>query len=221
MTGGSSVAAHYPAIWRALGRLGPAAATGLGLPAVAGPGVVLAGSCADQTRVQLRHFAASHPLLDLDVEAALHGHDVVGPALEWAGRHLPIGPVAIATSATPEAVERLQSKWAVGRVAACCEELLGRIAAGLRDSGVRRFVIAGGETSGAVLQHLRIERLTVGPFAGPSLPLALDVTDDRPPVVLCLKSGKLAGLDAFTVALEAMTRGSLAREAKTAPGGMQ
>ena len=120
-----------------------------------------------------------------------------------------------------EAVERLQSKWAVGRVAACCEELLGRIAAGLRDSGVRRFVIAGGETSGAVLQHLRIERLTVGPFAGPSLPLALDVTDDRPPVVLCLKSGKLAGLDAFTVALEAMTRGSLAREATTAPGGMQ
>jgi uncharacterized protein YgbK (DUF1537 family) len=72
---------------------------------------------------------------------------------------------------------------------------------------VRRFVIAGGETSGAVLQHLRVERVTVGPFAGPSLPLALDVTDDRPPVMLCLKSGKLGAIDAFGVALDAMARG--------------
>jgi uncharacterized protein YgbK (DUF1537 family) len=221
MTGGSSIAAHYPPIWRALGRLGPAAATALGLPAIDGPGVVLAGSCADQTRAQLRHFAASHPLLDLDVEAALQGHDVVGPALDWADRHLAGGPVAISTSATPDAVERLQSQWSVARVAACCEELLGRIAAGLREAGVRRFVIAGGETSGAVLQHLRTKRVTVGPFAGPSLPLALDVTDDRPPVILCLKSGKLAGLDAFTVALDAMTRGSLPNEATTAPGDMR
>jgi uncharacterized protein YgbK (DUF1537 family) len=212
MTGGSSVAAHYPAIWRELRWLGPAAADH-GLPPVQGPGIVLAGSCADQTRAQLRHFAVSHPLLDLDIEAALQGRDVVGPAIAWAGEHLSRGPVGIATSATPEAVECLQAQWGVARVAACCEDLLGRIAAGLREAGVRRFVIAGGETSGAVLQHLRVERVTVGPFAAPSLPLALDDTDRRPPVILCLKSGKLAGLDAFGVALDAMTRGSRPGEA--------
>ena len=220
MTGGSSVAAHYPAVWRALGWLGPAAAD-KGLPAVAGPGVVLAGSCADQTRTQLRQFAASHPLLDLDVEAALQGDDVIGPAIAWAGERLPRGPVAIATSATPEAVERLQARWGVARVAACCEDLLGRIAAALREVGVRRFVIAGGETSGAVLQHLRVDRVTVGPFAGPALPLALDDTEDRPPVILCLKSGKLAGLDAFDVALEAMRRGSRPVDAATASGDLR
>jgi len=226
MTGGSSVAAHYPAIWRELGWIGRAAAD-QGLPAVAGPGVVLAGSCADQTRAQLREFAASHPLLDLDVEAALQGRDVVGPAIAWAGERLARGPVAVATSATTDAVERLQSHWGVARVAACCEDLLGRIAAGLRAAGVRRFVIAGGETSGAVLQHLRVARVVVGPFAGPSLPLALDdseESDDRPPVILCLKSGKLAGIDAFEVALAAMQRGSrsdAAAGAPPAPGDVQ
>ena len=95
MTGGSSVAAHYPALWRELGWLGPAAADHGGLPAVEGPGVVLAGSCADQTRAQLRYFAASHPLLDLDIEAALQGRDVVGPAIAWAGERLPRGPVGV------------------------------------------------------------------------------------------------------------------------------
>jgi 3-dehydrotetronate 4-kinase len=220
MTGGSSVAAHYPAVWRELGWLG-AAAPDLGLPAVAGPGVVLAGSCADQTRAQLRRFAGAHPLLDLDVEAALQGKDVAGSAIAWAGERQPRGPVAIATSATPEAVQRLQAQWGVAQVAACCENLLGRIAVGLRDAGVRRFVIAGGETSGAVLQHLGIERVTVGPFAGPSLPLALDITDSRPPVILCLKSGKLGEIDAFEVALDRMTRGGAPAAAATTPGDLQ
>jgi uncharacterized protein YgbK (DUF1537 family) len=73
---------------------------------------------------------------------------------------------------------------------------------------VRRFVVAGGETSGAVLTHLHIRRLQVGPFAAPSLPLALDTRDEKDPVAVCLKSGKLAALDAFAVALERMATGS-------------
>jgi len=78
-----------------------------------------------------------------------------------------------------------------------------------------------------VLQHLRVARVVVGPFAGPSLPLALDDSeepDDRPPVILCLKSGKLAGLDAFEVALAAMQRGSRSDAAAgvpPAPGDVQ
>ena len=78
-----------------------------------------------------------------------------------------------------------------------------------------------GETSGAVLAHLGIDRLQVGPFAGPSLPLALDVTSTSTnslsdPLVVCLKSGKLAGLDAFEVALYRMASGGPVVSAATA-----
>ncbi|MEO8280323.1 MAG: 3-oxo-tetronate kinase [Ideonella sp.] len=208
MTGGSSIAAHYPPLWRARGWLG-AGGLPVTLPNVTGPGVVLAGSCAEQTRRQLEHFSMTHPTLTLDLEACSRGADVLADALAWATARLAQQPVAISTSAAPDAVARLQSRLGVAAAAALAEQLLGRIAAGLRDAGVRRFVVAGGETSGAVLEHLGVERLRVGPFAGPSLPLALD--DGRAaadPLILCLKSGKLGPLDAFGVALDAMAAGS-------------
>lgn len=231
MTGGSSLAAHYPALWRQQGLLADEngdgngdgkrarhladeleASAGVTLPPVTGPGVVLAGSCADQTREQLARFGARHPVLALDVDAALRGEDVAGPAIAWARARMDAGPVALATSATPEIVERLQARVGVAAVAACCEGLLGRIAAGLRAAGARRFVIAGGETSGAVLSHLNIDRVAVGPFAAASLPLALDVSAGShatDPLVVCLKSGKLAGPDAFVVALDRMAQGGI------------
>lgn len=97
----------------------------------------------------------------------------------------------------------------MGAAAVLAEQLLCRIAAGLRAAGVRRFVVASGETSGAVLSHLDIERLRLGPFAGPSLPLALDDSrDGADPLVVCQKSGKLAPLDGFSVALARMAAGS-------------
>lgn len=207
MTGGSSIAAHYPALWRQRGWL-PEGSASITLPPVRGPGVVLAGSCADQTRAQLAEFGRTHPVLALDLQAHARGDDVVAAALAWARPHIGKQPVALSTSATPEEVARLQAGLGVAQVAAMAEDLLGRIASGLRDAGVRRFVIAGGETSGAVLQHLGIERLQVGPFAGPSLPLALDTRDPADPLVVCLKSGKLAGIDAFATALKAMAQGT-------------
>lgn len=207
MTGGSSLAAHYPPLWRERGWLA-AGVTPVTLPMVAGPGVVLAGSCAEQTRRQLEHFAVTHPVLALDLEAYSLGHDVVADALAWAVARVSKQPVALSTSAEPAAVELLQARLGVAAAAALAEQLLGRIAAGLRDAGVRRFVVAGGETSGAVLEHLGVERLRVGPFAGPSLPLALDEgRAAADPLILCLKSGKLGPVDAFSVALEAMATG--------------
>ena len=214
MTGGSSPAAHYPALWRLRG-WGGRGNTPAALPPVRGPGVVLAGSCAEQTRRQLAHFEQTHPVLQLDLQAYAGGQDVVAKALAWAQTHLATQPVALSTSAAPDAVAQLQAELGVARVAALAEDLLGRIAHGLREAGVRRFVVAGGETSGAVLAHLGVARLQVGPFAAPSLPLALDTRDAADPLVLCLKSGKLAGLDAFTVALERMASGTPA----TPPAG--
>lgn len=203
MTGGSSIAAHYPRLWRERGLLAEGAPP-VRLPAVAAPGVVLAGSCAEQTRHQLDRFGERHPVLTLDLRRAAAGEDVVAKAIAWAGPRLAEGPIAISTSADPEAVERLQAEFGVAGCAQIAEDLLGRIACELKGRGVRRFVVAGGETSGAVLQHLGITRLVVGPFAAASLPLALDANSGDDPLVVCLKSGKLGGLDAFEQALARM-----------------
>jgi uncharacterized protein YgbK (DUF1537 family) len=62
--------------------------------------------------------------------------------------------------------------------------------------------VAGGETSGAIVEHLGIRRLRVGPYGGPGIGTA--VTEDEDPVAICLKSGKLGPVDLFATTLEAM-----------------
>lgn len=206
MTGNSSIGAYYPAHWRRNGWLTSAPADP-SLPAVEGPAVVLAGSCAGRSIEQLRAFAEQRPVLWIDMVRALEGADVVGEALAWALPLLAAGPVAIATSADAAEVERVQARAGKLGAAALAEEVLGRLALRLRDAGVRRFVISGGETSGAVLRHLAVTRLTVGAYEGPGVARA--VTDDpgEGRLALCLKSGKLGPVEMLLPMLQGMASG--------------
>jgi 3-dehydrotetronate 4-kinase len=203
MTGGSSIAAHYPLLWRQRGWLGPTAHQAP-IPSVRGPSVVLSGSCATQTLDQLQHFGAAHPVLTLKMEELARGDEAIERAIAWARARLDDGPVAIATSASPQDVAHVQATLGVSQAARLAEEALGRIAVELWGAGVRRFVVAGGETAGAVLAHMKVTRLRVGPFVGPSLPVA--VAEDRDLTAFCLKSGKLGREDAFAQALIGMER---------------
>jgi 3-dehydrotetronate 4-kinase len=205
MTGNSSIAAYYPALWRENGLLRQdAAAAQLG--AVHGPGVVLAGSCAERSIEQLRAFERERPVYWIDLQRAIDGEDAAGEVLAWARSHLREGPVGIATSAPAAEVERAQARLGRGGAASFAEELLGRIAAGLHAQGVRRFVVAGGETSGAVLKHLGQDRLHVGPFLAPGVARA--VTEGSDPIALCLKSGKLGPVDMLLPMLASMEEGA-------------
>ena len=85
------------------------------------------------------------------------------------------------------------------RVAARVEGVLAAIARGLRERGVRRFVVAGGETSGAVVAGLGIDALRIGPQIAPGVPWT--ATMDARPVALALKSGNFGGADFFVRAL--------------------
>jgi uncharacterized protein YgbK (DUF1537 family) len=138
MTGNSSIAAYFPRWWRAQGWLAANAPPPAPLPAVQGPGVVLAGSCAGRSLEQLQAFGAERPVRWIDVERAADGADVVAEALAWARTHLAEGPVAIATSAAPEVVARVQARLGRHEAATLAEDILGRLATGLRAAGVRR-----------------------------------------------------------------------------------
>lgn len=65
-------------------------------------------------------------------------------------------------------------------------------------------MVAGGETSGAIVERLRIERLRIGAYQGPGIARA--TSEDDMPVALSLKSGKLGPVDMFPPTLEEVSR---------------
>ena len=201
MTGNAPIIRHYPALWRERGWLDDAPPK-RPLPAVESPGVVLAGSCAERTLEQLAVFEETRPVHRIDIAAAESVASAVGVALDWAGKHLDGGPVSIATSARPEQVGAAQARFGRDGAAAFAEAVLGRLAVELRRRGVRRFLVAGGETSGTVVEQLGIDRLRIGAYQGPGIARA--TTEEGEIVALSLKSGKLGPPDMFLPTLESM-----------------
>jgi uncharacterized protein YgbK (DUF1537 family) len=69
-----------------------------------------------------------------------------------------------------------------------------------RDNGCRRFIIAGGETSGAVTQALGVTRLDVGREIAPGVPWCFATSAGRP-IAITLKSGNFGAETFFADAL--------------------
>ena len=202
VTGGSGMAMGLPPLFRAQGRL-DAATVADALPKLAGPGAVVSGSCSRQTLFQIGAASQRMAQFALDPLAYQSPQEAAEAALAWAADR-PM-PVLIAASAPPEAVEKIQAR--MGREAAghFIESALAEIAAGLISRGVRRLVVAGGETSGAVVQRLGVTQLRIGPEIDPGVPWTHAAADGtRPDLLLALKSGNFGGRDFFANAL-AMT----------------
>jgi uncharacterized protein YgbK (DUF1537 family) len=195
ITGGSGIALGLPENFR---RRGALRATGGAdaLPTVAGHAAVIAGSCSAATLAQIEHMKQVRPAFAIDPMALAAGADVVGRALACARERLPGGPVLIYASAPPEEVMRTQEQLGRERAGEIIERALAEIAAGLVSAGVRRLVIAGGETSGAVVQWLGVKALRIGPQIDPGVPWTTTV--EEPVLALALKSGNFGAPDFFT-----------------------
>ncbi|MFG3215964.1 3-oxo-tetronate kinase [Streptomyces tendae] len=166
-----------------------------------GRAAVLAGSCSARTLEQIAQFyAAGLPSLHLDVLAAASGRDVTGEALAWYTEQDPGLPVLIYASASPEELAAVQAQLGVAEAAAQVEELLGTLASHLVERGVRRLLVAGGETSGAVTTALGIRAVLVGEEADPGVPWTYAATGSGD-LTLMLKSGNFGAPDLFTRAL--------------------
>lgn len=204
LTGNSSVAAHLPPLWRGRGLAGSPAP--IALPGVEGPGAILAGSVAEQTLLQLADVAGHVPVLTLDIARALAGEDLVAVALSFARDHFAAGrDIAISTAVPQAEVERLQATYGRAETAACAERLHAAIAKGLiAELGLARLIVAGGETSGAVMEALGVREIVVGPYLG--LGMNRGVVHLRRPLAVVLKSGKLGPRDVFQSMLESMSR---------------
>jgi uncharacterized protein YgbK (DUF1537 family) len=171
--------------------------------AVGGFAACLAGSCSQATLAQIAAAERAMPVLRLDPDALVRGADVAARALTFARERLAQGPVLIASSASPDEVAAVQA--AHGREAAgqAIEQAMAAIAEGMVASGVRRLVVAGGETSGAVVDRLRLPAFVVGPEIAPGVPVLRTAGTDRA-MALALKSGNFGGPAFFSDALKLM-----------------
>jgi uncharacterized protein YgbK (DUF1537 family) len=171
---------------------------------VGGFAAIIVGSCSKATLEQLAVAEESMPVLRLDPERLLNGPEEVAAALVWAARHMAAGPVVISASAAPDVVSRLQAKY--GREAAghAIEAATSTIAAELVNSGVKRLVVAGGETSGAAVDRLGISAFLLGPEIAPGVPLMRTLANAQGDMLVALKSGNFGGRDFFASALSMM-----------------
>ena len=199
VTGGSGIALGLPELFVRQGLL-RASSEADALPHIDGPAVVLSGSCSRATLAQVAYMRERRPTFALDTAALDRVQAVVDAAVRWADAHLAEGPILISASAPPDDVAKTQARFGKEAAGERIEEVLGAIAGRLCARGVRRFVVAGGETSGAVVQGLGVRALRIGKQIDPGVPWT--ATLSPPALALALKSGNFGSEDFFLRAIE-------------------
>ena len=198
ITAGSGVALGLPHNFGTRGKLVSRDASRY-LPSTPGLRAIVCGSCSQATRAQLADLIGrGTPAYAIDPMRLCGGENLVDEALAWAAAHMQDGPVVVYATAEPERVKWLQERLGTEQAGALVEDTLASIAKGLVALGVRQLIVAGGETSGAVVTALGVQALRIGPQIDPGVPwtVSLGVTS----ISLALKSGNFGSVDFFSKA---------------------
>ena len=193
VTGGSGVAIGLPENFRRAGLIEPNDKAA-DLPAVSGPALVLAGSASKATNAQVAEWLETRPAYRIDPRALARGEAVVEAALAFIDTHA-TQPVLVYATAAPDEVSEVQRELGVAAAGKLVEDALAAIAREAKARGVRKFVVAGGETSGAVVQALNVRSLRIGAQIDPGVPAT--ATTGAQPLALALKSGNFGSVDFF------------------------
>jgi uncharacterized protein YgbK (DUF1537 family) len=209
ITGGSGIALGLPANFRRRGLLGEGGNADT-LPPVGGMAAVLSGSCSDATQAQVAHMInarAAHTFIVNPLVAAQR-ENFAAEALAWAEPLLGEEPLLFASTAGPKLVAKIQEQLGRERAGAVVEKVMAEIAKGLVERGVRRLVVAGGETAGAVVQALGVTGLRIGRQIDPGVPwtVSLPGSPGEPPLALALKSGNFGAEDLFLRAFSVLEK---------------
>ncbi|MCW8974156.1 MAG: four-carbon acid sugar kinase family protein [Sedimenticola sp.] len=198
VTGASGVAMGLPDNFRKQNHTGEATdAFSLNLP---GHSAVLAGSCSLATIEQVATARKLWPAFPIDALSLADNDRLVEEILHWSEQHLANGPILIYSTASATEVTHIQSVLGREQAGEMVEIAMGRIAQGLLERGVRKLVVAGGETSGAVVQALKIDAMAIGPEIAPGVPWCR--TFGEPNTLLALKSGNFGDKHFFLEAVE-------------------
>ena len=164
--------------------------------------LVLSGSASTATRGQVAHALPTLPAYKIDIEALVRdASSALTAALEWLDSHdddtvlvYAVDSLDDIATGTPGAADSVE--WLLGELAV----------AATGDRGFTRVIVAGGETSGAVVKRLGIDRLIIGNQIAPGVCWASGTTTAGVTVNLALKSGNFGAEDMFTTAWKAISR---------------
>jgi uncharacterized protein YgbK (DUF1537 family) len=203
-TGASGIGIGVARAFVAAGRTAGAAGAGATVAPIGGPALCLAGSCSAATLGQIAEAERVMPVLRLDVDALMDGTGEVERALAFVRERIGDGPVLVASSRTPAEVAAVQARHGRDAAGHAVEAAMALIAAELTGDGVRRIVVAGGETSGAVVERLGIPAFRIGPEIAAGVPVLHAVGAPAGRMVLALKSGNFGKPSFFADALNLM-----------------
>ncbi|MDK1119424.1 MAG: four-carbon acid sugar kinase family protein [Anaerolineae bacterium] len=170
------------------------------MPEIPGNVAMLSGSCSTMTREQVTRAKEKFPSFYLDPIQLVKNPGFLEDAIQWALEQVKQDSVLIYTTSSPEKVKDLQELLGVEKAGDLVEKSLKKIAKSLAGAGIRKFVIAGGETSGSIVKELHVTSMRIGPEIAPGVPWT--VTPGKEPLALALKSGNFGSPDFFEDALE-------------------
>ncbi|MEM8672132.1 MAG: 3-oxo-tetronate kinase [Planctomycetota bacterium] len=200
LTGGSGIARWLPQAWRDADLFCEPESEPY-RPSVSGRAAVLSGSCSRATNRQVEYLKSRVPSLELDVERLIHSSEETLATVEEFFQTTPAEePVMVYSTSGPDRVTQLQQTHGVDSLAEVIEDAMGTLAQRLIDHhDVRRLILAGGETSGAITRRLNIKTIRVGPEICPGVPWTETVASN--PLTLVLKSGNFGDDDFFETAI--------------------
>ena len=172
------------------------------LASVSGEAVIISGSCSKATREQVAIFQKKHPSFKVDPVSIQQGDISSDDVINWYEDNKHQTPLMIYATDSPKSVKASQEKLGVEQAGLLVEELMADVVAQLAKRGVNKFVVAGGETSGSVVQALNISSLKVGSTIAPGVPVMQTLSVE--PKLVALKSGNFGDKDFFEKALQLM-----------------
>ena len=167
-----------------------------------GAEVFIAGSCAAATLRQVNTFEKKHPTFRVDLVAANDDPEYISKIIVWAKQHIDKGPIAVSSSADLDELSRTQKSLGVGGAAGLADKILGEVAHRLFNLGARKFVVAGGETSGQVINSIGIKKVEVSAFD--ELGGGYCHQSGSDPISFVLKAGALGNDNFFFDAMDRM-----------------
>lgn len=206
VTGGSALAPALVSAWRARGLMPGNVQSDVAIPEQTANAVILSGSCSEQANLQVATWQQQGgATYFLDPQQLMTTETAVAEALTWVRAQLKDGAVLVYATSPAGEVAALQQRYGRQALGHRIEQAFVDIARAVTQYDTGTLIVAGGETSGAVVAGLNLAALTVGPSIAPGVPWMFRYGEQ--PLSIALKSGNFGSADFYREALESLQQG--------------